>query len=189
VLSPGPPALSYRAHLNQTSEAERFFPKTSRPWIELISETQLGSANGAGISRKNAKGTKIRVRVSSTVIRKLSGGASARVVLAVGIAFGGLFSTAGGQKMQMPERSTADKRAQTVVTFPHPPVGFNPLVASDEELKRYGFPPRPDAQKAPEAYDRWRALVLVPRTANPTWRQTAIYSGPAHPKPAQSGPR
>jgi hypothetical protein len=65
------------------------------------------------------------------------------------------------------------------VTSPRPPAGFNPLTASEEELQRYGFPPRPDAKQAPEAYSQWRKLVLVPRKGNPKLQPTRIYDGPA----------
>jgi hypothetical protein len=74
---------------------------------------------------------------------------------------------------------------QGMTTYPQPPADFDPVTASDSELKRYGFPPRPDAHKAPEAYRHWRALVSVPRGANPTFQQTNIYNGvtrPAYPK-------
>lgn len=39
-----------------------------------------------------------------------------------------------------------------------PPTGFNPLTASDEELARYYFPPRPDAAEE-ESYAQWVDLM------------------------------
>lgn len=42
-----------------------------------------------------------------------------------------------------------------VHTFPLPPAGFDPLGASDQDLKRYGFPRRPDLLKEPDAAVRW----------------------------------
>lgn len=39
-----------------------------------------------------------------------------------------------------------------------PPAGFNPLTASDEELARYYFPPRPDASEE-ESYAQWVDLM------------------------------
>jgi hypothetical protein len=48
-----------------------------------------------------------------------------------------------------------------VKTFIAPMEDFNPLTASDEELAMFGFPPRPDAEAAPEAYGSWRRAVLA----------------------------
>jgi hypothetical protein len=79
-----------------------------------------------------------------------------------------------------PESVATDQTsAQEVVTYPQPPAGFNPLSASDAEFEQYGFPPRPDAQSAPDQYAHWKKLVSVPRVANPTLQQTTIYNGPA----------
>jgi hypothetical protein len=39
--------------------------------------------------------------------------------------------------------------------FPDPPLGFDPVSASDIELASYGFLPRPDAQADPNGYARW----------------------------------
>jgi hypothetical protein len=98
--------------------------------------------------------------------------------LGLAILLGGLSSLA------MPVSvATGQTNAPTVaagqVTSPLPPTGFDPITASNDELQRYGFPPRPDAKKAPEAYSQWRKLVLVPRTGNPELQPTRIYDGPA----------
>jgi len=69
--------------------------------------------------------------------------------------------------------------AESVVTYPLPPLDLEPLSASDEELEQYGFPPRPDPVSAPAAYAHWQKLVSVPRTASPHLTQTTIYNGPA----------
>jgi hypothetical protein len=45
-----------------------------------------------------------------------------------------------------------------------PPAGFNPVTASDAQLDAYGFPPRPDASKAPAAYAQWQTVVTRPVT-------------------------
>jgi hypothetical protein len=137
-------------------------------------------------------GRKRLVRMLSTTLRKLSQNAplGARRIIALGaaIVFGGLSSLAMGQETRVPESATTNQTTvQGVVTYPQPPAGFDPLTASDKELKRYGFPPRPDAHKAPEAYRHWRALVSVPRGANPTLQQTNIYNGPAQHAPAKHG--
>lgn len=47
-------------------------------------------------------------------------------------------------------------------TYAEPPKGFNPVMATDEELATYGFPPRPDKQTQPDQYARWeRAMKLA----------------------------
>ena len=42
----------------------------------------------------------------------------------------------------------------SVHTFPAPPEGFDPALASDDDLKSYGFPARPDAGTEPRAAAR-----------------------------------
>ena len=71
-----------------------------------------------------------------------------------------------------------------VFTYSQPPPGFDPLSASDGELAKYGFPPRPDPRKAPAFYKQWRRMVLVPRIGHPTLGPTKIYNGPAQRVPA-----
>jgi hypothetical protein len=80
-----------------------------------------------------------------------------------------------------PSESVANDQsvAQAMITFPRPPTDLDPLSASDRELEQYGFPPRPDARSAPEAYARWQKLVRVPRGPNPALTQTTLYNGPA----------
>lgn len=68
--------------------------------------------------------------------------------------------------------------AQSVVAYGQPPAGFDPVSASDPDLDRYGFPPRPDPQNAPGAFAHWQQLVSVPLAASPQLTQTTIYNGP-----------
>jgi hypothetical protein len=139
----------------------------------------------------------------STTLRKFCENESfarRKFVLGLAIVLCGLCSLATAQRTPVPERATADQRntpsvaadqtnAPGVVSYPQPPAGFDPNTASDKELTRYGFPPRPDPEKAPEAYAHWRKLVSVPRIANPTLQQTTIYNGPAQHAPAKREPR
>jgi hypothetical protein len=62
-----------------------------------------------------------------------------------------------------------------------PPATFDPVAASPEALQQYGFPPRPDKLKAPEAYNAWAKAVSAPqrRLESPQLEQTSIYNGPA----------
>jgi hypothetical protein len=46
-------------------------------------------------------------------------------------------------------------------TYAEPPKGFNPLVASDEELATYGFPTRPDKQADPDHYRLWERTMMA----------------------------
>ena len=41
----------------------------------------------------------------------------------------------------------------------HLPTGFNALTASDADLQRYGFPPRPERLTSPDAYASWARAV------------------------------
>jgi hypothetical protein len=132
-------------------------------------------------------------QVLAAMLRKLfqnaNLGARGKVVLGVAILFGGIPSLIMGQVTRAPESSTsAQTTIQEVSTYSQPPPGFDPLMASDEQLERYGFPPRPVAPKASEAYRHWQALVSVLRTANPILHQTTIYNGHAENAPAKRGP-
>jgi hypothetical protein len=98
--------------------------------------------------------------------------------LGVAILLGGLTSLAMPAGVAIGQ-TTDPTVAAGQVTSSRPPAGFDPLTASDDELQRYGFPPRPDAKKAPEAYTQWQKLVVVPRTGNPKLQPTRIYDGPA----------
>ena len=66
-----------------------------------------------------------------------------------------------------------------VTTSAEPPAPFDPLVADEEALDAYGFPPRPDQARNPLAFERWRrALAAHPRRLAPTLQRTAVYHGP-----------
>jgi Peptidase A4 family len=67
-----------------------------------------------------------------------------------------------------------------VTAATEPPAWFNPLTASDEDLAVFGFPPRPDAQGAPEIYKSWqRAMTASKRSIIPELQFTDIFHGPA----------
>jgi hypothetical protein len=75
---------------------------------------------------------------------------------------------------------TVPTNLPNVQTFVAPPATFNPVVESAEALQQYGFPPRPDQAKAPEAYNAWAKAVSAPQTRlqSPQLEQTTIYNGP-----------
>lgn len=124
----------------------------------------------------------------STRLRKFSKHASPRagslcaVGLSVAIAVCGLSSLAMAQRTPPSESVATDQtNLPGTVVYPQPPAGFDPLTASDAALAQYGFPARPDAQSAPEAYAHWQKLVTTPqsRITNPKLQRTTIYNGPA----------
>ena len=73
--------------------------------------------------------------------------------------------------------SKTHEHTTKVFTYPQPPQGFDPLAASDAELAKYGFPPRPDPQKAPALYEQWKRMVTVPRGGKSIMQSTKIYNG------------
>ena len=65
-------------------------------------------------------------------------------------------------------------------TIEAPPAGFDPITASDEELQYHGFPPRPDQNATPKAYDTWvKAMQHSKVRIVPNLEQTTIFHGPA----------
>ena len=65
-------------------------------------------------------------------------------------------------------------------TIDAPPVGFDPIAASDEELAYHGFPPRPNQNTEPKAYATWtRAMKASKKRIVPTLEQTAVFHGPS----------
>lgn len=84
---------------------------------------------------------------------------------------------------RVPEGSmlTVPTNLAHIRAFVRPPATFDPIVAPSEALRQYGFPPRPDQLKAPEAYKAWARAVSAPqkRLESPQLEQTAISNGPA----------
>jgi hypothetical protein len=88
-----------------------------------------------------------------------------------------------------------------VRTFPPAPAGFDPVAAEPDELRRYGYPDRPDESAHPDLYASWHRLmsrpvtmveprfVAVPRWTppEPTTPPTTEPSGPALPPTGSSG--
>ncbi len=50
------------------------------------------------------------------------------------------------------------KTVRTSITSTRPPEGFNPLTASQEDLKKFGFPVRPDRELQPTEYAFWQRM-------------------------------
>jgi hypothetical protein len=59
------------------------------------------------------------------------------------------------------------------------PPGFDPVAASPQLLERFGFPPKPDPEGAPEAYRGWQRAVTAPQMRIvPILEKTEIYHRP-----------
>lgn len=67
-----------------------------------------------------------------------------------------------------------------VTTIEAPPAGFDPVSASDEDLKYHGFPPRPNQSTEPKAYASWvRAMHTSATRLVPRLETTTIVHAPA----------
>lgn len=91
-------------------------------------------------------------------------------VLSIGASF------ANAQGMEAFRVPTNLPGATTAIAAPE---GFDPLIASDQELRMYGFPPRPDEFAAPKAFGAWKKAVLASKVkVNPVLQMTNIFHGP-----------
>jgi len=53
-------------------------------------------------------------------------------------------------------------------SFPKQPAGFQPLIASNEDLAKYGLPPRPNAARKNEiSYASWSRAMAAAKQAVP----------------------
>src|SRR5262245_7706843 len=66
-----------------------------------------------------------------------------------------------------------------ISAFEAPPAAFNPLTATQAELERYGFPPRPNRAVGAEALARWERRVRDQTWIVPELVQTSTFHGPA----------
>lgn len=68
-----------------------------------------------------------------------------------------------------------------VYAFTQPPAGFNPLAATADELKAWGYPPRPGASDSPAALARWVEAVNpdLHRQVPDLVRTDGVYHRPA----------
>jgi len=94
------------------------------------------------------------------------------------------FGASPGQTAVPPPGGEApdNPAAKLKVTIPPaPPPGFNALEASEDELARYGLPPRPDANQHPTAFAHWSKMMAAGQIhITPVMRPTNIYHTPAH---------
>jgi Peptidase A4 family len=69
------------------------------------------------------------------------------------------------------------REALRVRLFTPPPENFDPVKASDDELREYGYPTRPDIDLYPELHERWEQIMSRPMlfiepqfAVTPNWR-------------------
>jgi hypothetical protein len=100
-----------------------------------------------------------------------------RVVLVLAVPMAGI--------AQNPRQLQSNEHALNIpgaTTIDAPPAGFDPIVASDQELAYHGFPPRPDQAGQPKAYATWvRAMKASKVRVAPNLEQTSIFHGPVKP--------
>jgi hypothetical protein len=66
-----------------------------------------------------------------------------------------------------------------ISAFGRPPASFNPLTATDAELDRYGFPPRPNQDLGADVAARWERRVMSQTRIIPQLLQTNTFHAPA----------
>jgi hypothetical protein len=99
--------------------------------------------------------------------------------------------------VSIPHRSSASESSAMisagipgVMRFAPPPSSFNPLMASNDQLLRYGLPPRPDASKSPKLYAQWMQGMSIRLIAVvPTFTRTTVQHGPARDVPTNDKSR
>jgi hypothetical protein len=67
-----------------------------------------------------------------------------------------------GDMAGQPESAWASYEDLGVQLFTPAPEGFDPITASAEELRRYGYPDRPDRQLYPQLHARWEQMMSAP---------------------------
>ena len=70
--------------------------------------------------------------------------------------------------------ATVETNVAGIRTYPQPEESFKPAMASDEDLARYGFPPRPNKNTNPQGYAMWERAM---QAAKHRW------TGPLTPHP------
>ena len=72
-----------------------------------------------------------------------------------------------------------DTKIAGVSAFMRPPASFNPLTATDAELDRYGFPPRPNRDLGAGDIAQWERRVMSQTRIVPQLQQTNTFHAPA----------
>lgn len=65
--------------------------------------------------------------------------------------------------------ATIPTNVESIHAYTAPPVGFDPLTASDEELAAYGIPLRPDKVQDPGGYRHWTRAALLMSDPHSRW--------------------
>ena len=105
---------------------------------------------------------------------------SLALVLVLATPLAGLAQNAKTRVLAPNEVLTNLPGATTIVA---PPAGFDPIVASDEDLQYHGFPPRPNQTTDAAHYATWARAIKASKTrVMPKLEQTSIMHGPAKQK-------
>ncbi len=62
-------------------------------------------------------------------------------------------------RAQSPSPFAVETNIHGIYAYTQPPAGFDPMTASADELKLYGYPPRPAATESAEALAQWTMVV------------------------------
>jgi len=75
--------------------------------------------------------------------------------------------------------SAASAAVLDYVTRPAPPPSFDYMAATDEELRTFGLPPRPDPVRDPKAHAFWKKMMAASKhRVTPILQRTNIFHGP-----------
>jgi hypothetical protein len=102
----------------------------------------------------------------------------ARVVLLAALLAGPIADRSVIAQTQTAAPAALETEIPGVAAFTRPPASFNPLTASDVELDRYGFPPRPNRDLGSEALARWERRAMSQTRIVPQLQQTNTFHAP-----------
>jgi hypothetical protein len=91
------------------------------------------------------------------------------------------------QQLKPNELATNVPGATTIAA---PPKDFDPLVASDQDLDYYGFPPRPNENADPKGFASWKSAMIASKArVIPNLEVTKIFHSPAKAKASANAPK
>ena len=91
-----------------------------------------------------------------------------------------LLATPLAATAQQPNANELPTNISGATTVAAPPEWFNPLEATDQELERNGYPPRPDEFLQPKAFATWKKAMAASKTRiRPVLEVTNNVAGPA----------
>jgi hypothetical protein len=104
------------------------------------------------------------------------------------IAASALLMLSSPARAQSPSPFAVETNIHGVYAYTQPPAGFDPMTASADELKLYGYPPRPAANEPAEAFAQWKMVVNPAlKRVVPELLRTNIYHRPVSGLAIQNG--